>query len=139
MPRLLTYSEACAVLEAARRATHEESFVGAVAVVDARGHDLAVAREATASSFSAAMARAKARTSVLFSRPSADLASLAGRYPEVVRVAGEEAGFTPVTLDGGVPLFRDGVLLGALGVSGGTPQADRRCADAGVRAFSART
>ena len=133
---MLTYEEAFVVLEAARRATREESFVGAVAVVDARGHDLAVAREATASSFSAAMARAKARTSALVSRPSAELASLAGRYPEVVRVAGEEAGFTPVTLDGGVPLFRDGVLVGAIGVSGGAPEADRRCADAGARALS---
>ena len=133
---MLTYEEALAVLDAARRAASAESLVGAVTVVDARGHDLAVAREATASSFSAAMARAKARTSALFSRPSAELASLAGRYPEVVRVAGEEAGFTPVTLDGGVPLFRDGVLVGAIGVSGGAPEADRRCADVGARALS---
>lgn len=129
---MLTYDEALAVLESARRAASQESLVGAVAVVDACGHDLAVAREATASSFVAAVARAKARTSALFKRPTADLATLAERWPDVVRIAGEEGGFTPVTLDGGVPLFRDGVLVGAVGVSGGAPEVDRRCADAGA-------
>jgi len=34
-----------------------------------------------------------------------------------------------------MPLERDGVLVGALGVSGGDAERDQRAADIGVRAF----
>ena len=40
-----------------------------------------------------------------------------------------------VVFAGGVPLERVGVLVGAIGVSGGTSEQDQRAADAGVRAF----
>lgn len=123
------------MVDAARATAAAESLTGAVAVVDAFGNDLAVAREATASSFTAAVARAKARTAARFGRPTGDLAALAERFPEVLAIAGDDAGFRPVTLDGGVPLLRDGVVVGAIGVSGGMPDADRRCADAGAAAL----
>jgi uncharacterized protein GlcG (DUF336 family) len=134
--RSLSYAEALDVVTAVRAAAAEESLTGAVAVVDAAGNDLAVAREATASSFAAAVARAKARTAAHFARPSVELADLAQRYPDVLAVAADDAGFRPVVLDGGVPLFQDGVLVGAVGVSGGLPDVDRRCADRGAAAVA---
>jgi uncharacterized protein GlcG (DUF336 family) len=133
---MLTYAEALAVLQAARAAATGESLSGAIAVVDASGNDLAVAREGTAASFTAAVARAKARTAARFGRPTVELADLAQRYPDVLAIAADEAGFRPVTLDGGVPLLRAGVLVGAIGVSGGTPEADRRCADIGAASLA---
>ncbi len=36
---------------------------------------------------------------------------------------------------GGVPLMRDGEVVGAVGVSGGTPDEDHEVAEAGVAAF----
>jgi len=42
-----------------------------------------------------------------------------------------------IVFAGGMPLQRNGVLVGALGVSGGTAEQDARAAEAGVRAFAA--
>lgn len=39
---------------------------------------------------------------------------------------------------GGMPLERDGVLIGAVGVSGGDAVQDQQAADAAVRAFTHR-
>jgi len=40
-----------------------------------------------------------------------------------------------VIFAGGVPLMRDGEVVGAVGVSGGTPDEDHEVAEAGVTAF----
>ena len=40
-----------------------------------------------------------------------------------------------IVFAGGMPLERDGVLVGAVGVSGGTSDEDQRAAEAGVAAF----
>jgi uncharacterized protein GlcG (DUF336 family) len=40
-----------------------------------------------------------------------------------------------VIFAGGIPLMRDGELLGAIGVSGGTPDEDHEVAEAGFAAF----
>ena len=40
-----------------------------------------------------------------------------------------------VIFAGGIPLMRDGELVGAIGVSGGTPDEDHEVAEAGVAAF----
>jgi uncharacterized protein GlcG (DUF336 family) len=40
-----------------------------------------------------------------------------------------------VIFSGGVPLMRDGEVVGAVGVSGGTPDEDHEVAEAGVAAF----
>ena len=42
-----------------------------------------------------------------------------------------------VVFAGGLPLLRDEVLVGALGVSGGSAEQDARAAEAGARAFTA--
>jgi glc operon protein GlcG len=133
---MLSYHEAFAVLTAARSAVEAESFNAAVVVVDAAGNDLAVARSEASSSFTADVARGKARTAARFGRPSVDVDGLAERFPDVFAIATETVGLRAVTLDGGVPLRRAGVVVGAIGVSGGTPEADRRCADSGAAALT---
>jgi len=40
-----------------------------------------------------------------------------------------------VIFAGGIPLIRDGEVVGAIGVSGGTPDEDHEVAEAGVAAF----
>ncbi|MDP9425115.1 MAG: heme-binding protein, partial [Actinomycetota bacterium] len=40
-----------------------------------------------------------------------------------------------VIFGGGIPLERDGKVVGAVGVSGGTPDQDHEVAQAGVAAF----
>ena len=135
----LTHDEAMRAVAAARAAASAAGLAGcAVAVVDARGDDLVVVRDPSASWFTAEVARAKARTAARFGLPGAELAGLAEQYPEVLAVASDALAFRPVTLDGGVPVRRGGALVGAVGVSGGLPETDRRCADAAVATLEGR-
>jgi glc operon protein GlcG len=74
------------------------------------------------------LAQAKARTSVLFRRPSKAFADqfAAGNtsflsYPE-----------KPVASEGGLPIIVGGKIIGAIGVSGGTGQQDGAAALAGA-------
>jgi uncharacterized protein GlcG (DUF336 family) len=41
-----------------------------------------------------------------------------------------------VVIAGGVPVLLDGVVVGAIGVSSGSPAQDLEVAEAGIRAFS---
>jgi uncharacterized protein GlcG (DUF336 family) len=59
--------------------------------------------------------------------------------PSVFALHGYEhvAGGRTILFAGGMPLYRDGVLVGAVGVSGGDSVQDQRACDAGVAAFEA--
>jgi uncharacterized protein GlcG (DUF336 family) len=48
------------------------------------------------------------------------------------------AGGRMIIFAGGIPLERDGVLVGAIGVSGGSADQDQRAVEAGARAFDQR-
>ena len=93
------------------------------------------AKAAAAAAFAEAkasveIAQAKARTAVLFRRPSKVFAD---QY-----AAGNTAFTTfpekPVASEGGVPITVNGKIIGAIGVSGGTGQQDGVAAAAGVSA-----
>jgi len=76
------------------------------------------------------ISRAKARTSVMFRRPSK---AFADQY------AAGNTSFTtfperPVASEGGVPIVVNGKIIGAIGVSGGTGQQDGLAAAAGAGA-----
>jgi uncharacterized protein GlcG (DUF336 family) len=45
------------------------------------------------------------------------------------------AGGRMIVFGGGMPLERDGVLVGAVGVSGGSADQDQRAAESGLLAF----
>jgi uncharacterized protein GlcG (DUF336 family) len=79
---------------------------------------------------SAEIAQGKARTSVLFRRPSK---AFADQY-----AAGNTAFTTfpekPVASEGGLPIVVNGKIVGAIGASGGTGQQDGLAAAAGVSA-----
>ncbi|MFI9628783.1 heme-binding protein [Streptomyces sp. NPDC052042] len=108
-------------------------------VVDQQGYEIASVRMDGASWFTAGIACCKARSSAAFGRPSAGLAAMRERYPEVVRLAGEQLPFSVTDLPGGLPLFAGERLLGAVGVSGATPEEDVRAAGEAVAAFAERT
>src|SRR3954453_20163800 len=80
------------------------------------------------------LARDKAFTALVNRMPTADL-------PPIVQPGTEFFGYHTVAggrtiiFAGGLPLERNGVLVGALGVSGGVSAQDGRAADAGRRAF----
>lgn len=130
-------------LDAARRAMRSGSAAaltlkapgGAIALVDAGGHLVMLERLDGSFPASAAVAIEKARTAAVFRMPTRNLEDAVARgRTSLVAVD------VMLPLRGGVPLMKDGVVVGAVGVSGAaSAQQDDEIADAVARAFAAAT
>jgi uncharacterized protein GlcG (DUF336 family) len=132
---MLTLNEAMSLCTAARdAATEGEAPPMSFAVMDAGGHLLAFARMDGAPWVSADVALGKAWTSAAYGVPSAAQKEKMAPMPNFATaiITMTHGRFTPQT--GAVPIYRDGVLLGALGASGGTGEQDQ---DTCARAVSA--
>ncbi|MCI4644005.1 MAG: heme-binding protein [Hyphomonadaceae bacterium] len=71
----------------------------------------------------------KAYTAVSFSMSTPDFAAMLDRLAPAIR-DGLLAHEKVTVLPGGVPILRDGVLVGAIGISGGPAELDEACAEA---------
>ncbi len=102
-----------------------------IVIVDPSAVDLAVLRMAGSRVLSLRSARAKAQTAASTGRPSAAL-------PEAVRVTIAVATEGTMTgLPGGLPIWRNGVLLGGIGVGSGSGAQDVEVAEAALAAIGA--
>jgi uncharacterized protein GlcG (DUF336 family)/quercetin dioxygenase-like cupin family protein len=109
----LTYSGAKIVTEAAAREAQRRRVSPVVAVVDASGELIYLWRPDDAQVASVGVATDKARTAALYRRPSKDFEEQASNgRPSALHLAGA------VPLQGGMPIFHDGEVVGAIGVSG---------------------
>jgi glc operon protein GlcG len=99
-------------------------------VVDAAGHLIELSRMDGAQVASVEVGIGKARTAAIYRRPSRVFEEQI-RSGRVAALA--LAGATP--LQGGVPVVVGGVVVGAVGVSGDTPQVDEEIALAGANAL----
>jgi uncharacterized protein GlcG (DUF336 family) len=121
---------------AAAEAQAERIGVGmSVAVVDEGGNLRAFARMDGAELAGIDLARDKAYTAVANSAPTDELAVLAAPGGPLFGLH-SNAGGRYVIFGGGIPLRRDGRIVGAIGVSGGAVEQDVACAAAGERAWS---
>ena len=132
-------SKSVLTLEAAKRigaaAEAEAKKRGAtvvIVVVDDGGHVLYLERLNDTQVASVDVGIAKARTAAIFRRPSKVFEDQI-RDGRVAALA--LPGATP--LQGGIPLLADGRVVGAIGVSGNTPQEDEEIAIAGAAALTA--
>jgi glc operon protein GlcG len=115
---------AAAMAEAAR-----QNLPMAVAVLDSGGHLVAFERADSTQLGSIRVAQEKARTAVEFRRPTkAWEDGVAGGRNAIL-------GLGVMPIEGGIPLVREGRVIGAIGVSGGTAQQDGVIAQAGVAAL----
>jgi uncharacterized protein GlcG (DUF336 family) len=119
---------AAAALDAARR----NNWTMAVAVVDIAGELVYFEKMDDTQNGSVRVAAAKARSAALFKRPTKAFQDTLAASPDGVRILGLD-GAVPV--EGGVPLVIDGLIVGAIGVSGGTSQEDGVCAKAATDAI----
>lgn len=131
----LTLARAIADAVLTRAAALEVSI--SCCVVDRLGHEVLTLRMAGAPFFTPHVARTKARTAVALRMDSADVAALAQAYPDLIPVIDEQLPFTLTTLGGGVVVTDDADVLGAVAVSGATPEQDAECARAGVQVWLA--
>ena len=129
----LTLAEANRIVERALGKAREMNIRISVAVCDAGGRLVAFNRMDGAIWASVYGCQGKAVASAGFARPSGELAERAGS-PIVQGIAAAEGGHM-IASQGAVPIIRDGVVLGACGVGGGTGQQDEDCARAGVAAL----
>ena len=129
----ITLAAALRLVEAAVAHGASSGIPVAVAVTDAAGHVVASARMDDAPLGALQLAADKAYTSALWQMPSGDLR-------ESSQPGGDDWGLTStaggrmVVYAGGLPIFADGILAGALGVSGGTGTQDGACAKAALGA-----
>jgi len=103
-----------------------------VAVVDAGGLLVALARMDGAAPISPQVAEAKAVGAAMMLRDGAGLAELAKDRPGFFSVADRLVRMPIVPGLGSMLVKRDGQVLGAVGVSGGRPEQDLECAEAGI-------
>jgi len=76
----------------------------------------------------------KAKTACLFAMPTGDLGKLSQPGGPLYSIEHSNEGL--ITFPGGLPIVDDlGVLIGAIGVSGGTVDNDHKVAKAGVKAI----
>src|SRR5205814_7390119 len=101
-----------------------------IAVVDEGGNLLVLHRLDDTQVASVEVGIGKARTAAIFRRPSKEFEDQI-RSGRVAALA--LPGATP--LQGGVPITVDGKVIGAIGVSGNTPQEDEDIAKAGATVF----
>jgi uncharacterized protein GlcG (DUF336 family) len=125
--------EAEAVIAAAAAAAAERRWPMAIAVVDSGGHLVAFRKRDHTQLGSGPIAIAKAQTANHFKRPSKVLEDAVTAGGQGLRVLATP-GITP--LEGGLPLVRDGAVIGAIGVSGLQSHQDLEIAVAGAAALS---
>ena len=126
----LTLDEANRILRGALAKAQELNIRISAAVCDAGGRPIALQRMDGAIWASAYGSQGKAVASAAFGRPSGVMQERATQpTPAGINAA---SGGEMIMGQGAVPLFRNGVLVGACGVGGGTSQQDEDCARAGV-------
>jgi glc operon protein GlcG len=126
----LTLVEANQVVQGAIDKAREMNIRISAAVCDAGGRLVAFNRMDNAIWASVYGCQGKAIASVAFGRASGELAERAGS-PIIQGIAAAEGGHM-IPSQGAVPIVRNGVVVGACGVGGGTAQQDEDCARAGV-------
>jgi glc operon protein GlcG len=108
-----------------------------IAICDGGGHPLLLLRLDGASPSSASVAMAKARMAALNGKPTSDQeAAINGPRPALLQLSGvfKEAA---VAMGGGLPLLHNGSCIGAIGISGMTPDLDAVIAEAGAASLAA--
>ncbi len=133
---LLTLDLACAIADAALAAARDRRFAPlAVVVIDAGGHDLVVNRSETAAFYRSEIARTKAHGCLGMGMGGRDLAKRAKSAPAFYGALATITSGGLLPMPGGV-LIRDadGVVIGAVGISGDTGENDEIAALAGIAA-----
>lgn len=127
-------AEAQRIIEAAIRKAEEIRQPMCIAVADFGGNTIAFVRMDKAWIGSIEIAHDKAWTARAFDISTKELAENSQSGGQFFGIQVSNNGRV-MTFAGGIPLKRDGEVVGAVGVSGGTGDQDHAVAEAGVAAF----
>jgi uncharacterized protein GlcG (DUF336 family) len=133
----ISREQARKIIDAAQLHAQSLQIAVTVAVVDEGGLVKAVDRMDGAPPLSAQIAEAKAQGAAVWHRDGHVLAEVAQERPAFVAAVSQMTRL-PLIAGAGSIVIRDadGGVLGAVGVSGGAPEQDRECCDAGITALT---
>lgn len=124
----MTIVEARNAMKAAVEEATKNGWKLVVAIVDDSARLITLERMDGAPSSSVDISQGKARTAASFGRSSALLEEAIKTRPALSTVPF-------MLLQGGVPIMANGIVIGAIGVSGATSQQDEQVAKAGIAAI----
>lgn len=123
----LTEQASLSLLQAAINKAGELGIKATVSIVDTSGRQLAFIKMAGSFLVSSELAQKKATTAAGMGVNTVDLENMLASAPARVLDGLTKAGEFTV-IGGGVPLYWEGVLVGGIGVSGGSEDEDIECA-----------
>ena len=125
----ISLEQARKVIAAAEAEAQKNNFFVVITVVDTGGYVVATVRLDNTQLGSIPVAEGKARTAVLYRRPSKAFEDALAGGGIGLRILGLQ---NAVPYEGGVPIMVDGKVIGAIGVSGMLPTQDGQVANAGA-------
>ena len=129
----VTLDMARQMVQAAKDEASRNDWNMVIVVVDNGGHMVAMERMDGAILGAIDVAHAKARTALMFKRPTKAYDDMMGNeYPGARLLSNPEI----CPFEGGVPITLNDEIIGAIGVSGSTPPNDGQVAEAGAKAMS---
>jgi uncharacterized protein GlcG (DUF336 family) len=127
----LSIDDAKAIANACRACAVQNGWNVVIAIVDDGGHTMYLERLDGTQKASSVVAQEKAKTALLFKRPTQAIEAVVAKGRNVMMML---PGATPI--EGGLPLVRDGQFVGAIGISGVQSHEDGVVAAAGVAHFA---
>jgi uncharacterized protein GlcG (DUF336 family) len=131
---MITLNDARRIIAAAEKKAGEIGQPMNIAVADAGGNLVAHVRMDGAWIGSVDISIKKAWTSRAFDIATKDLAAHSQSGNQFFGIHASNDGRVMI-FAGGIPLKKDGVVVGAIGVSGGSGEQDHAVAEAGAKAF----
>jgi uncharacterized protein GlcG (DUF336 family) len=128
----ISLEDAKKVVAPALAEARQNNWAVAVAVVETGGVLVYFEKMDNTQIGSSEVAIGKARSAVLFKRPTKVFQDTLAGGGDGLRVLGLQGA---VPIEGGIPLLIDGKIVGAIGVSGVTAQQDGQCAKSGAEAL----
>jgi uncharacterized protein GlcG (DUF336 family) len=128
----IAFDTAAKVMDAAQTEANRHDWPLVIAIVDSTGHLVMLHKLDQAQFGSIAIAQHKAETALNFKRPTKafqDLVAGGGIGTRVLSMP------NAIALEGGLPIFIDGRIVGAIGVSGMRSSEDAEVARAGIAAL----
>lgn len=136
----LTLNDARTIIDAATAFAIAHDQPAAICVMDATGRVISVDQLDGTKLHRDRMATGKARAAVILEQPTSAIYEMQETDP--VRFHGLLTMFSGqiyLSSGGGVPIVRDGIMLGAIGIAGGKKGMDDLIAEAGINAWLAST
>lgn len=126
----LNLEEAKKIADAAEERARQDNWNVVIVILDGGGHLIVLRRMDGTQIGSVEVAQAKAKSAVYFKRPTKV-------FEDIVNQGNTRILSLPnaVAIEGGIPIFKDGVCVGSIGISGVTSAQDGIIAEAGLKAL----